>query len=130
MEHPGGNTITLKISDNAYGFYAHLKPGSIKVKEGDRVEKGQMIASLGNVGNTDGPHLHFHITESPDVLGSNGIPYAFEQFDLSGETTEAEFMKNFYSGGILKIDKATQPGTHKKQLPKEGNVVSFPELEN
>jgi len=130
MEHPGGNTITLKISDNAYGFYAHLKPGSIKVKEGDRVKKGQMIASLGNVGNTDGPHLHFHITESPDVLGSNGIPYAFEQFDLSGETAEAEFMKNFYSGGILKIDKATQPGTHKNQLPKEGNVVSFPELAN
>lgn len=129
-EYPGGNSITLKLNDNAYGFYAHLKPGSIRVKEGDRVKKGDVIALLGNAGNSDGPHLHFHITETPEILGSNGVPYVFEEFDITGETTEEEIDNNFSNGRSLNIGKAVQPGKHARQLPREGVLLNFPEAKS
>jgi murein DD-endopeptidase MepM/ murein hydrolase activator NlpD len=54
---------------------------------GDRVSSGQVIASLGNTGNTDAPHLHFHIMSTPDPLRSNGLPFVFSSFKLDGRIT-------------------------------------------
>lgn len=41
--------------------YAHLKPGSITVKTGQKVNQGQKIAAVGTTGNSTGYHLHFEI---------------------------------------------------------------------
>ena len=60
------------IGEGNYAFYAHLKTGSVKVKAGDQLSAGQVIATLGNTGNTDAPHLHFHVMSTPDPLRSNG----------------------------------------------------------
>jgi hypothetical protein len=128
MTYPGGNTITLKLSDKAYAMYAHLKPGSIKVKEGDTVKKGQVIAEVGNVGNSDAPHLHLHITESPAILESNGVPYVFEQFDVAGAIDIVYMERNFQKPGSLPTVKVERPGVHKFQLVKEGLLIDFPEL--
>ena len=59
-----GNYIKIKKpNSNIYFVYAHLYPGSIKVKEGDIVKQGQYIAIMGNSGNTTGTHLHFQIND-------------------------------------------------------------------
>lgn len=50
----------LDLGDNRHAFYGHLLPGSLRVKPGDRVRRGQVIGRLGNSGNSTGPHLHFH----------------------------------------------------------------------
>ena len=60
----GGNYIMLDIGQGRYVFYAHLKPGSLRVKAGDRVKKGQVIGSLGLSGNTPSPHLHLHVGDT------------------------------------------------------------------
>jgi len=68
-----------------YALYAHLQPGSLKVKKGDAVKKGQAIALLGNSGNTTGPHLHFHVIHGKSPLGSDGVPYVIDSFAVREE---------------------------------------------
>ena len=80
LEQYAGNHIVQDLGDGNYALYAHLKTGSIKVKVGDQLSSGQVIASLGNTGNTDGPHLHFHVMSTPDPLRSNGLPFVLSSF--------------------------------------------------
>jgi hypothetical protein len=65
LDQYAGNHIVQDIGDGNYALYAHLRSGSIKVKVGDRLNSGQVIALLGNSGNSDGPHLHFHVMSTP-----------------------------------------------------------------
>jgi murein DD-endopeptidase MepM/ murein hydrolase activator NlpD len=54
-----GNMIVIAHGDDIFTVYAHNK--SNKVDKGDRVDKGQLIAQIGNTGRSTGPHLHFEI---------------------------------------------------------------------
>lgn len=54
-----GNYIKLKHGNGYETAYGHCK--SIVVKEGQYVEKGQLIAYMGSTGNSTGPHLHFEV---------------------------------------------------------------------
>lgn len=56
-----GNYILIKHDETYVTKYAHLKYGSIVVKVGDKVRKGQVIAYMGNTGNSNGAHLHFEV---------------------------------------------------------------------
>ena len=84
VKNVDGNHIVLKIGDNAYAFYAHLLKGTLLVKVGDRVRKGQVIARLGNTGNANASHLHFHVMNGPSVLGSSGDPVRDRLVPLPG----------------------------------------------
>lgn len=79
-----GNYLVLKIAEERYAFYAHIIPGTFKVKIGEKVNRGEILARLGNSGNSDAPHLHFHICTSPDALFSQGVPYVFNDYVKSG----------------------------------------------
>lgn len=78
METLGGNFIVHDVGSGQYAFYGHLQPGSLRVKPGDRVKRGQVLGLLGNSGNSTEPHLHFHVMDGPSPLGSEGVPYLFE----------------------------------------------------
>ena len=79
-----GNLIIQDIGDGRFAFYAHLIPGSLTVKEGEHVRAGQVIARLGNSGNSDAPHLHFHIGTRNSPLGAQGLPYQFAAYRRTG----------------------------------------------
>lgn len=80
----GGNHVVQDIGGGNYAFYAHLQTGSVQVKPGDRLTTGQVLGKLGNSGNSDAPHLHFHVMSTPDPLRSDGLPFVFKAFDLTG----------------------------------------------
>lgn len=82
LETIGGNHVIIDLGDGHYAFYAHLQPGSLRVKVGDKVHRGQVIGLVGNSGNSTEPHLHFHISNANSPLGSEGLPYAIDSFEV------------------------------------------------
>ncbi|HOJ19516.1 MAG TPA: M23 family metallopeptidase [Ignavibacteriaceae bacterium] len=85
IDELGGNCLTLKIGNNLYAFYAHCVPNSFFVTVGQTIKEGDPIALLGNSGNSDAPHLHFEITDGPDILFSNGVPFVLKQYTKLGD---------------------------------------------
>lgn len=76
----GGNTITLALGKGQFAYYLHLQPGSLQVKAGDRVKRGQVLARIGSSGDAREPHLHFQVTTSPKLLAGEGLPYLIERY--------------------------------------------------
>lgn len=84
LDSIAGNHIVLQIAQNLFVTYAHLQRGSIKVRTGDRVHRGSMIALLGNSGNATAAHLHLQVTDHNSVLQSQGVPFVFAAFTYLG----------------------------------------------
>lgn len=61
---PTANVIRILHDDGTYAIYAHLNTNSIRVRPGDRVQRGQYIADSGNTGFSSGPHLHFAVVRN------------------------------------------------------------------
>lgn len=77
----GGNHIILDLGGGHFATYLHLQPGSLRVKSGERVHRGQALALVGNSGNSSEAHLHFQVTDQGSVLGAEGLPFALEAFE-------------------------------------------------
>ena len=69
-----GNSVILDLGQHRYALYAHLQPGSIKVRPGDHVRLGQQLGLVGDSGNSVVPHLHFQVSNRPSSMASNGLP--------------------------------------------------------
>lgn len=72
-----GNHVVLDLGDGTYALYAHLRRGSLTVREGDRVTAGQPLARCGNSGNSTEPHLHFQLMDGPDPDSARGVPFTW-----------------------------------------------------
>jgi len=79
-----GNYVVIQHAGGEYSDYAHLRQGSVKLKAGDKVARGQVIGQVGHTGNTTEPHLHFQITDGPDPLYSRGLPVVFRNTVIEG----------------------------------------------
>lgn len=74
------NYVIIEHSDKTLGRYFHLKQNSVKVKLGDMIKKGELLALSGNTGRTSGPHLHFVVTKAESVndnYKSMSVPIKF-----------------------------------------------------
>jgi hypothetical protein len=80
LETVAGNTITLDLGGGQFAYYMHLQPGSLRVKVGDRVKRGQVLARVGASGDAREPHLHFEVTTSPKILTGEGVPYVIDEY--------------------------------------------------
>jgi murein DD-endopeptidase MepM/ murein hydrolase activator NlpD len=88
--HWTNNLVAIVHDDQTRGYYLHLKKDGGRVKVGDVVKQGQVIAESGHVGNSMLPHLHFHVTDSDrkstlpisfcDVTNDAGIPRMFKTY--------------------------------------------------
>jgi hypothetical protein len=123
IQMAGGNYVVVDIGGGRFAFYAHMQPGSVRVKAGDEITTGQVLGLLGNSGNTDTPHLHFHVMDGPSPLLANGLPYVFTSFTGEGRLTDEQPL---FTGGAVTIDKDALSGSHENEMPLYDQVVSFP----
>lgn len=77
-----GNHIYLRLDETGtFLVLAHLKKGSIKVKEGQHVNEGEFLAQVGNSGSSSEPHLHIHHQRQDpskvSIFLSEGLPLYF-----------------------------------------------------
>lgn len=77
-----GNYIIMQCGKNIYAALVHLQTGSIQVSAGQSVKKGEIIGRVGHSGNSFAPHLHFQIMDSSDIRTANGLPCAFEKYEV------------------------------------------------
>jgi hypothetical protein len=119
----GGNYLVINIGHRHFAFYAHLQPHSLRVRVGEHVKQGQMIGLLGNTGNSDAPHLHFHIMDGPGPLSSDGLPFELRSFVSEGTITSP--LDDLLKGNAATIGRASR-GHHRHELPLENEVISFP----
>ncbi len=107
-----GNYVKI---DHGNGFttrYAHIVDGGIKVKTGQKVKKGDSIASVGSSGNSTGPHLHFEVRINEQTVN----PVNYVSPNNSGTQTY-NTPNNTGQGGIGGISEDIDIGTG---LPSNG----------
>lgn len=113
-----GNQVTLELSPGVYANYAHFQPGSIRVHVGEKVTVGQVLGLLGNSGNSSAPHLHFGLSDGPQILTSNSLPFVIHDWTLAGIAT----LNSTATGVQITGTPAAQTDT----LPLEGAISGFP----
>jgi murein DD-endopeptidase MepM/ murein hydrolase activator NlpD len=82
------NLVFVRHSDGTLAEYVHLVKGGMKVKEGDTVRAGQILARSGNSGYSRGPHLHFMVFRAKDSKTRESLPIRFVAKEGSGLVLE------------------------------------------
>lgn len=125
LENASGNYVTLDLGGQRYAFYEHLKHGSVKVRTGERVKRGQVIGQLGNSGSSSaGPHLHFHVADANSALGAEGMPYVLTGFEVIGAYDQ---IGDFAENKRWKQPPGDTGGARRMELPDANRVILFPE---
>ncbi len=124
LETVAGNHVILDLGNGSFGLFAHLQPGSLKVKRGDRVKRGQAIGLLGNSGNSTAPHLHFHVGNRSSPLGSEGTPFEYERFELLEQLPAGDIEDELTKTGWK--EKSGPRSTRVREIPLENAIVRFP----
>lgn len=75
-----GNYVLIDHGNGEFSLLVHMKPGSVQVKQGDRVAQGQEIGQIGFAGDAIFPHLHYSLLEGPRDTKDWGLPMYFSQF--------------------------------------------------
>ncbi len=105
----GRNAILIKHRKGEISYFSHLKQGSVKVKGGDKVKKGQVIGLCGNSGRSTESHLHYQLQNNEIMKDAEGIKCYFQN---------------------VKIKKKNKEEYRNKYSPIKGDIISNLSLHN
>jgi murein DD-endopeptidase MepM/ murein hydrolase activator NlpD len=120
FNNAAGNHVVVEIGPARYVLYAHMKPGSVRVKAGESVRTGDVLGNVGNTGSSTEPHLHIHINDHPSFLGGNSVPYAFASGMASGATAA-----KVSSAGTIAFGPIGPQKPFTNDYPEDAALVSF-----
>jgi len=118
-----GNTIVIKHADYLYSQISHIKKGSFKVKKGNFVKKGEILALVGNSGRSPYPHIHFQLQKTPSV-GSKTIDYPIDHF-ITDKGVVANFQKPKLDELVANIKTTDLLSKSLKFIPGQTINVSY-----
>ena len=109
---PAGNHVVLNVAPGEFLYLCHFKPGSLRVKVGDAVVRGQEIARVGNSGNTSEPHLHIHLQDAPIPGVAEGIPLYFHDYRSGGRLVDRGMPRGGFTGDEITGEVIEDAGGH------------------
>lgn len=101
----GNHVVIQDAASGAFVTLVHLRRGSVRVRTGEVVALGQVVAECGNSGNSTQPHVHVQVTNSSDFATATGLPVAFRDY------------REWPAGGAPAKDREVG-------VPEEGSVVA------
>jgi Peptidase family M23 len=127
IDEADGNFVVLDIGGGSFVLYAHMQPGSVRVRAGDAVRRGDRLGLVGNTGNSVAPHLHLHVMDGPSPLDANGIPYVFDAFTVTAvdEAGTADFDRAEGTGSPMTLTPRVPPERQRNVLPMDQSVVDW-----
>lgn len=117
-----GQYVSIGDNEGRRHIFCHLVKGSVKVKEGQRVEKSTIIGMMGATGNVTGPHLHFQLQQGETVIDPTpylGVPnkkgtYNSVDFEYDGgfrmRASDYRDSKKIPEWAFNAVDEATKDG--------------------
>lgn len=112
-----GNYIKMRHDDGTFSLYTHMKKDSI-LEAGSHVNKGDRIGTIGNTGNSTGPHLHFEYRNADNI----NIEPKFEK-----EGIMPDDLMQISKGDFKRLmDGSERSEAVHKELGLEGDHVTTP----
>ncbi|MBV9318136.1 MAG: M23 family metallopeptidase [Gammaproteobacteria bacterium] len=127
VDKADGNHVILDLGGGRFALYAHFKPQSLRVHEGQLVQRGELLGLVGTSGNSSEPHLHFQVMDAPASLQANGLPYLLRQFAASKRAVStAAFDKATQDGQPIETVALKGAAEHRHQLPLDLWITDLP----
>jgi murein DD-endopeptidase MepM/ murein hydrolase activator NlpD len=82
-----GNYVVIDHQNGEFSLFAHLIPGSLKVRQGMTVAAGAELGRCGNSGHSTMPHLHWQVMSNANATGAIGIPPRYAPYERNGVMT-------------------------------------------
>ncbi|MEZ5122026.1 MAG: M23 family metallopeptidase [Solirubrobacterales bacterium] len=120
-----GNLVVVRGQGGLSQVYAHLAPGSVSVKAGDRVQAGTVLGRLGNTGASLAPHLHVHVVNGPNAATSDGFPYTLTAFSLAGQANVNQLLAAIQGEASFPTADQLHPVARRAELPLGFAIVDF-----
>ncbi len=116
-----GNFVVLRHAAGEYTAYMHLRPG-LPLREGQRVEAGELIGRCGNSGNSSEPHLHFQLQDGPDPFRAHGLPARFADFSI--DLGRQQLYVPAADAAPLPLRRVIRPGKAAGAVPLPGGLLN------
>jgi murein DD-endopeptidase MepM/ murein hydrolase activator NlpD len=91
---PYGNYVIIDHFNGEYSLFAHIRPGSLRVRQGDLVAAGQALGQCGNSGNSSMPHLHYQMMDKPNQTQARGVAIRHLPYLKNGASTTGRMEAN------------------------------------
>ena len=110
-----GNGVMIRHDDEWSTQYCHLAKGSVVVRKGEAVERGQPIGRVGLSGVTQFPHLHFALRRN----GKPVDPYAIDGPSRSCGETKSAWAKDAAAAVAVNAPLILNAGLTHRPVPEE-----------